>query len=180
MKTNLQWFVRALAAFVLVAGSWSAFALESDYPNDRPVTGSTNWPKGLTRLINVTNRVHGFFVNQEDIFFFSGNAPQLTAFLRDLSQIEGAVSRRLILHDGVGEAKSPWEKVGRSCDWKLYVCPKGWHNLAVLSRQGTNSVEMLQKAAREPGYVAEVHFWTGGSILFDKIDVPKNIEVKKE
>ena len=74
----------------------------------------------------------------------------------------------------------------------LYVCPKGWHNVEVLSRQGTNSVEAIRKAAKEPGYILEVHFWTGdhipfdqfdwtGShIAFDQVDVPKNVEVKKE
>jgi hypothetical protein len=164
----------------LLMASRDAFAAGSDYPNDRPVTGSTNWPKGMDRLVNATNRVHGFFVNPEDIFFFSGSASGLTAFLQDYSQLAGVESRRLILHEGVGEAKSPWEKTGRPCDWKLYACPKGWHNLHTLSKQGTNSVEALQKAAKEPGYVVEVHFWTGGRIPLDQVDIPNNVVVQKD
>jgi hypothetical protein len=180
MKTNSRQFVWAIITWALIITTRSAFGLGSDYPNERPVTASTNWPKGLDKLVNSTNRVHGFFVNQEDMFFFSGNASDLTAFLRDYAQLDGVVSRRLILHDGVGEAKSPWDKAGRPCDWKLYVCPKGWHNIGVLSRQGTNSVEVLRKAAHEPGYVSEVHFWTGGRIAKDQVEIPKNVEVKKE
>ena len=180
MKTNPLRFVWALVTCASIIATRSAFAVGYDYANDRPVTGSTNWPKGLDKLINSTNRVHGFFVNQEDIFFFSGGATELTAFLQGYSQIEGIEDRRMILHDGIGKAKSPWNKTGRPCDWKLYVCPKGWHNIRELSKQGTNSVEVLRKAAKEPGYISEVHFWTGGSIALDQVEVPKDVEIKKE
>jgi hypothetical protein len=97
--------------------------------------------------------------------------------LQGYSQLEGVTSRRLILHQGIGEAKSPWETTGRACDWKLYACPKGWQNIGVLSKPGTNSVEALQKAAREPGYVVEVHFWTGGRIPLDQVVIPKNVDL---
>jgi hypothetical protein len=177
MKARL---IAALIACALVVAAPAALALGSDYPPDRPVISSTNWPKGLNALVNVTNRVWGFFVNAEDDFFFSGTAAELSVFLRDYSRLEGIESRRLILHDGVGEAKSPWEKAGRPCDWKLEACPKSWHNIAVLSKQGTNSVEALQKAAKEPGYVVEVHFWTGGRIALDKLAIPGNVLVQKE
>jgi hypothetical protein len=60
------------------------------------------------------------------------------------------------------------------------IGPKGWLNLAELSKQGTNSVETLQKAAKEPGDVVEMHFWTGGRIALDQVDIPKNVVVQKE
>ncbi len=164
-----------VCAFIIT--TLDAFGLGSDYPNG-PVTGEGSWPKGMNKLVNDTNRVHGFFVNQEDIFFFSGSATNLTAFLTDYSQIAGVEKHRLILHEGVGEAKSPWEKTGRACDWKLYGCSKGWHNLATLT--GTNSVEVLQKAAKEPGYVLEVHLWTGGRIALDQVVLPQNVEITKD
>lgn len=180
MKTKSRRWIWAVVGCALLMASRDAFALGSDHPNDRPVTGSTNWPKGMERLVNATNRVHGFFVNAEDSFFYSGSASELTAFLHDYSQLEGVERRRLILHDGIGEAKSPWEKTGRACDWKLYACPKGWHNIGRLSKQGTNSVEALQKAAKEPGYIVEVHFWTGGRIALDEVEIPKGVVVLKE
>jgi hypothetical protein len=180
MKTKPLRIFQILLAWVLLAAARDAFSLGADHPNDQPVVGLATWPKGLEQMVNATNRIHGFFVNQEDVFFYSGSAAQLTKFLGEFAKLEGVVETRLLLHDGAGEAKSPWAKEGRPCDWKLTACPKGWRNLATLSRQGTNSVEALQKAAKEPGYVVEVHFWTGGRIALDQVDVPKNIEVKRD
>ena len=179
MKTQpRQWILPAVASALLMAAS--AFGLGFVYPNDKPVNGSgRRWPKGMEALVNATNRVWGYAVNAEDTFFFSGGAPELTAFLRGYSRLEGIEDRRLILHDGIGEAKAPWENTGRPCDWKVYLCPKGWHNAAVLLEQRTNSVEVIQKAGKEPGYVVEVHFWTGGHIAINQLDVPKNVVVER-
>ena len=41
------------------------------------------------------------------IFFFSGSATNFSDFLRSYSKIEGVENHQLILHDGIGEAKSP-------------------------------------------------------------------------
>lgn len=180
MKIESRRWIWAVVGIALLVASRNAFALGSDHPNDRPVTGSTNWPKGLERLVNATNRFHGVFVNAADTFFYSGSASELTAFLHDYSQLEGVEMRRLILHDGIGEAKSPWDKTGRVCDWKLYACPKSWHSIGALSKQGTNSVNTLQKAAEDPGYIVEVHFWTGGRIALDEVEIPKGVVVLKE
>lgn len=180
MKYESQRWIWTIIAGALLLGVRDCSALGADHPNDRPVTGSTNWPAGLKKLVNTTNRVHGFFVNAEDVFFFTGTASEFTTFLQAYSQLEDVEPRRLILHDGRGEAKSPWEKSGRPCDWKLNVCPKGWRNVGTLSKQGTNSVAMLQQAAREPGYIVEIHFWTGGNIALEHVAIPKNVEVKKE
>ena len=180
MKTLSRKWIWGVIGCSLLLTSREAFALGADHPNDRPVTGSTNWPKGLDLLINTTNRVHGYFVNAEDIFFFAGSAPELAAFLQKYSQLDGVAKRRLILHEGTGEAKSPWGKTGRPCDWKLFMCPKGWHNAGVLLQQGTNSVAAIQQAAKEPGYVVEIHFWTGGRIKLDQVAIPKNVVVEKE
>jgi hypothetical protein len=179
MKTHSrQLFWTAIIGWAVMLAPGDAFGLGSDYPNGSPVAGSTSWPKGMDKLVNGTNRVHGFFINSADLFFFSGGATNLTAFLADYSLISGVEKHRLILHEGVGEAKSPWEKTGRPCDWRLDGCPRSWLNLASL--KGTNnSLEVLQKAAQEPGYVLEVHFWTGGRIALDQVVVPRNVEVAK-
>jgi hypothetical protein len=178
MKTHLKRLIESvLVGCTVIFATWDTHGLGSDYSNDRPVIGSAAWPKGMAQLVNITNRVHGFFVNAEDLFFFSGSASNFTVFLKNYSQTSGIEKHRLILHEGMGEAKSPWEKTGRACDWKLYGCPKGWSNLAAL--KDTNSVEAMQKAAQEPGYVLEVHFWTGGRIGLDQIVVPQNVEIAK-
>ena len=61
MKAN---FVRTLAvAFSLCAllAHHKACALGSDHPAGQPISGTTNWPSGLERMVNLTNRMHGFF-----------------------------------------------------------------------------------------------------------------------
>lgn len=166
-------------ACVIVLGCWSTFGLGGSYPNVGPVHGGSPWPDGMTSLINVTNRVSGYFVNQEDLFFYTGTTADFTAFLRDYSKIQGVEKHLLILHDGVGEAKAPWDNGHQACDWKLYGCPKGWLNIGVLSRAGTNSVEALREAAKDTNYVLEVHVWIGGHVALDKVTIPENVEVRR-
>jgi hypothetical protein len=178
MTTHPHSYVRTIVACALIIATRSTFALGSDYPNG-PVTGAqiSNWPNGMLRLVDSSNRVYGFWINAEEVFFFSGTATNFSEFLQAYSQIQRIEKHCLILHDGMGEAKSPWRTTGQSSDWKVYGSPKGWHNLATLN--GTNSVEVKRKAIEEPGYVLEVHFWTGGDIALDQVTIPKNIEVKK-
>jgi hypothetical protein len=166
-----------ICAFLIMTSD--VFGLGSDYPNDMPVTGAQikSWPDGMLNLVDSPNRVHGFWENSEEIFFFSGSATNFSAFLQAYSQIQGIDKHCLILHDGTGEAKSPWQTTGRSCDWQIYGCPKGWHNLIAL--KGTNSFEVTQKAAKEPGYILEVHFWTGGHIALDQVSIPKISKLRR-
>jgi hypothetical protein len=164
------WTIVLVCAFIITAQEVSGAGM--DYPNDSPVTGAYNrWPNGMVGLVNSPNRVRGFFVNREELFFFSGTATNFSQFLQAYSQVNGIDQHSLILHAGKGEAKAPWDTKGKSCDWKLYGCPKSWHNLAVLKL--TNSA-----ALHEPGYVLEVHFWTNGPISLDQVSIPKNITLK--
>lgn len=177
MKAN---FVRILAVgFSLCAllAHHKACALGSDHPPGQPIAGTTNWPSGLERMVNLTNRMHGFFINQADYYFYTGSQPQFAEFLKDFSKLGGTSEKRLIVHKGVGEAKSPWDKEGRRCDWQLYTCPKGWHNLGKLSLDPKSTPEDRRKASQEAGYVVEVHFWKEGTIALDKIQIPPGIVV---
>jgi hypothetical protein len=121
----------------------------------------------MSELVEATNRVHGFFVNAQDIFFYSGTADDLTAFLKRYSQVQGIEAHRLVLHAGIGEAKSPWGKTTRACDWKLTGCPRSWLDAG----RGAGA-----KAAANTNYVLEVHFWTGGKIDLNNAAISKVIE----
>jgi hypothetical protein len=160
MKANLKSRAGAvIIGCVIALAGWSVFGLGADHPDGQPVTAS-NWPDGMAGLVNGTNRIHGFFVNDVDVFFFVGTATNFSSFLEDYSKIGSAVDRhRLILHEGDGDAKSPWGKNGRACDWELYGQGNGWKNGIM-----TN-------------YILEVHFWTGGKIALDQVTIPKNVEV---
>jgi hypothetical protein len=150
----------AVVGAIAVAG-WNVFGLGMDHPNGQPVNNPGSWPEGMTNLVNGTNRIHGFFVNITDVFFFAGTATNFSSFLEDYSKIGGTVDRHcLILHDGVGEAKSFGTSHG-PCDWELYGQGNGWKNGIC-----TN-------------YILEVHFWTGGRIALNQVAIPKNVEVGK-
>ena len=43
-----------------------------------------------------------------------------------------------------------------------------------------SSVADRRKAVAEPGYILEVHFWTGGRIALDQVSMPGNIEVRQD
>jgi hypothetical protein len=170
--SKLLWLVAAVA---LWSAADEAIGLGADYSIGRPVGGSSGWPRGMRELVDDTNRVHGFFVNAQDTFFYSGTADDLTTFLRRYSEIQGIEAHRLVLHPGVGKAKSPWDKTNvRPCDWQLMGCPRSWLAIGAASKT-TNSVEALQQAAKNTNYVLEVQFWTGGKIALNEVTVPKGI-----
>jgi hypothetical protein len=163
VKANLKSRAGAvLIGCVIALACGNIFGLGSDHPDGQPVTAS-NWPDGMASLVNGTNRIHGFFVNDVDVFFFAGTATNFSSFLEDYSKIGGTVDRhRLILHEGAGDAKSPWGKNGLPCDWELYGQGNGWKNGIM-----TN-------------YLLEVHFWTGGKIILNQVTIPKNVELAGE
>jgi hypothetical protein len=77
--------------------------------------------------------------------------------------------------------------------------------LATLASHATNSLELAQQAnqstnyghvlvgtngaikiigsqgaIQDTNYVLEVHFWTGGKIALDQVNIPKNVEIQKD
>ena len=156
MKTNPTTTLGLTAvACALALFPSRAYGLGGNYPNGQPV-GERSWPKGLSDLVNTTNRVGGLFVNEKDWFFFAGTKTNFNAFLTDFAKIQG-IEHRLVLQDGAGEAFDLGGGNRRPCDWMLTASPKTW---------------------TDTNYVLEVHFWTGGKIAFDRAAVPTNIEVK--
>lgn len=98
------------------------FALGADHKG--LVGGGDKWPKGLTDLANRRDRVHGYFVNREDIFFYSGNTKAFNDFLVGYSKLENTVLQ-LVIRPGPKRPRSPWDKVDREIhvDWSLYTSP---------------------------------------------------------
>ena len=47
---------------------------------------SGGWPKGMSELVNSPERIHGYFVNSEDIFFFVGSQKQFDQALKELRE----------------------------------------------------------------------------------------------
>jgi len=176
MKRRFGFVLATIGAAILMGTN--AYGLGSDYFTNR--VEQPAWPEGMEELVNSTNRVHGFFVNAADRFFFSGGAEEFNSFLQAYSKIAGIDGHELILHAGAGDAKSPWEKAPRACDWGLLGIPKSWLKVGELSGQGTNSAGTMKEAARDTNYVLRVDFWTGGKIPFEQIKVPENVKVVKD
>jgi hypothetical protein len=166
MKTPIRSYARSAAiSLALLALPLPGYSWGSDYPKDRPVGGSSLWPKGLSDLANATNRVHGFFVNAEDVFFFAGSAEDFGGFLQRYADIHGIVAHKLVVHPEKGIAKSPWDKgPGLPCNWKLIGYPESWK----------------AADASKKGYVLEVHLYVGENPGLEKVPVPKTITVVRE
>src|SRR6185436_12265257 len=64
----------ACAVALCCLASPRAFGLASEHPNDEPVSHPDSWPAPLLQIVNDTPRVGGYFVNQDDIFAFQGDA----------------------------------------------------------------------------------------------------------
>lgn len=64
------------------------------------------WPKGLAELVNAENRVHGYFVNWVDVFFFRGETAAFNEFLAKYSQLPDT-KLHVVIHPGKLEVRSP-------------------------------------------------------------------------
>ena len=140
----------------------NVFGLGGEYPNGQTLSQPA-WPAGMKDLVNAKQRIGGMFVDAEDIFFYSGTAPELSAFLDGYAKIQNIERHRLILRRGAGALVSG---NGMPCDWKLQGRPGA-----------LRSKSRIGMVLRDPGYVLEVHFWTDGRIARDELVIPENIEV---
>jgi len=143
----------ALLTLLLPAIVWG---LGADHPPG-PIGGTGAWPQELKALVNTDNRVHGFFVNGEDILFFRGNTAKLNEFLTKYSKLQN-VKHQVVLHPGELDVRSPWDKVPRDIqgDWRVYAG----------SRLGK----------KEP-FAVRVEIWLGGQVKLEELRVPANITV---
>jgi hypothetical protein len=157
--------MRKFAVVIALTLSFPAivWALGSDHPK-QPVNND-KWPKGMAELVNADNRVHGYFVNFEDVFFFKGDTDALNDFLAKYAQLLGA-KLHVVIHGGRLDVRSPWDKQSRDieADWQLYATP--------FTR------DQVQAGAVKPGpFVTRVDVWLGGSINLDELRVPEIISV---
>ena len=140
-----------------------AWALGSDHPK-QPVNND-KWPKGLADLVNADNRVHGYFVNWQDVFFFKGDTVAINDFLDKYAQLR-SVKLHLVIHAGRLVVRSPWDEQPRDieADWQLYAT--------------RFTPDQVQDGRVKPGpFVTRVDVWLGGAIKLDELRVPKNVVV---
>lgn len=161
MKNSLKFAASVILALSLTVTS--ASALGGDYQNGQKVLHDA-WPHGMSDLVNSPQRVGGYFVNAEDIFFFAGNQDQFDKFLDDYVKLQGLTGYSVFIHEGEGIAKAPWDKSdGVKCDWMLRGCMSD-------CGAGQDSPN---------GYVLELHIWDGGQIRVEDSKLMKSIELER-
>jgi hypothetical protein len=151
----------------------AAFGLGADHPNDQPVGGSDKWPEGLRELVNRPERVHGFFVNWQDYFYFAGDGEKLDAFLKTYAKLPDT-NRKIVLHPGKPEVQSPWDKAPRNiaADWKLYTTP--------FTREEFEQAAAKKQPLVPAKFTTELDLWTGGQVDLARLFVilPADISVE--
>jgi hypothetical protein len=144
-------------------------ALGADHPKG-PVAPQPSWPEGMENLVNRKDRIHGYWVNSEDIFFYSGNTQTLNDFLAQYAKLKDT-KLVVVLHPGPKEATSPWSDKSAQhprTDWMLYVAPKSW-----VIHHPTKKIKMT-----DPTTISQVDIWLGGNIRLADLQVPKNVRVE--
>lgn len=153
----------AVAILSVCAVPGSLLARGADHP--KPTEGASWWPAGLKELANRPDRVHGFFVNMEDVFFYTGDASAFNDFLAAYAHLDGTILQ-LVIHPGPKKARSPWDKVDRDIpvDWSLYA--------AAFSREQIESRKVVGGKV-----ISRIDLYLGRNVGLDSLNVPPAIEV---
>jgi hypothetical protein len=154
-------FALALSCGALTAPE--AFALGSDHPKG-PVDGNELWPDGLKELANRSDRVHGYWVNETDVFFYDGDSKALNEFMDGYSKLKNT-ALRVVIHAGARKARSPWDKTERDI-------PVAWI-LAASSSPLDKAV--VQNAGGR--FYTRVDVWLGSRLKLDDLRIPAAVEV---
>ena len=153
--------------FVWVA----AFALPAHHsgadhePGDLPK--QPNWPKGSYELVNQPFRVHGYWVNFYDQFFYKGGNREMEKMIKGLSRLKN-VDMKVILHAGKGQAKSPWSKAP--------VCATDW--AVSFSGLVPKEIAELEGVPFSNSQKVTVDIWMGGEIDLGQMKFPANLELQ--
>ena len=145
-------FIFALIVALFSLSASQALAIGRDLPKD--------YLEDHGQLVKGQIPVHGFMVNWEDVFFYSGDTAAFNKFVEAYSKLEN-VEHRIVIHAGSKKARSPWDKEDRDipADWSYYV----WN---------TGPVPKGSKPAP-----AKVDVWLGSRIKLEELRIPANVEV---
>lgn len=153
------------ASFVpAILSASAARTVGGDHPAG-PVDNE-HWPAGLAAIVNAPDRVHGWFVNWEDVFYFRGDTQDLHRFIRRAVALPGC-DLRVVLHPGPLDVRSPWDAAPRPlrADWTLYAAP--------FTR------EQVTDDGITPGpFMLRIHVYLGGRVRLDGLAVPAEVTVE--
>ena len=157
-----------LLLFALALWCWgfatsTARALGADHPKG-PVDGNAQWPQGLKELVNRPDRVHGYWVNETDVFFYHGASQKFNQFIDGYRKLK-STALRVVIHAGTQKARSPWDKADREIPvaWTLHA------SFSPLDRFG------VPKAGDR--FYTRVDVWLGSPVKLEELRIPAAIEV---
>lgn len=137
------------AALLLACrGSQEAFGLGCDHPKERLTAQGPHC-------------VHGYFINESDVFFHAGDAADFNQFIAELVRKHGR-HVQIMIHNGIGKARSPWDKADRdiTTDWSVTTGP---------------SVRNFGEKVNAPR--VRVNVWLSDRMREDEIEFPHEAEV---
>jgi hypothetical protein len=149
------------------------FAAGGDIPVGKPVPVSTNWPTGLKEVVDRPNRVHGFSVNTENVFFYSGDVGAFNEFMSRCVIVPGVVSQKLNLRRGIGVARSPWNNNGGvRCDWSIRITPRPLRPPIQLDPTLPPVPANTNRTC-----TVELDLWTDGNVDVTKLQIPAGVRI---
>lgn len=80
-------FIFLSVAMLAACSAEPLAAMGSDHPADQPLGRSDAWPEGFYAAVDQPFRIHGYWVNSYDRFFYRGEQKQLLQMLRRLREI---------------------------------------------------------------------------------------------
>lgn len=179
MKTkHIHWEISLLISMFFFIPT--AQGMGSDHPNKYPIK-LDRAPEVLEALINSEGRVHGFWVNSEDVLFYSGDTAACQAFIDKYAAIKEIPYHKLTIHRGKGRAKSPWDNgPGKPCDWKLYVAIPIPGSSRDIPKIPPDPIETPKPDSDHVQRIAEIEVWADGNIDTKKLKVPENVAIVKD
>lgn len=148
----------ALAASSLISGG--------DHRVGEPIH-QDKWPAGMADLINKNSFMHGFWVNADDFFFYTGDTAALNAMLKDYAALPGDAHLKVKLVAEAGVAESPWDKAPRgACNWRIDVINRSWRQLGLKT-----------PPEKVTGYDVVFNVYLADGVTLNDLDAPLRAEV---
>jgi hypothetical protein len=118
----------------------------------------------LVRTVAREERVHGFWVNETDVFFYDGDTRAFNQFLDAYGKLK-STALQVVLHPGARKARSPWDKAERNIPvtWSLHA-----------SFDPLDHVPVPNAAGR---FYTRIDVWLGSRLKLEDLRIPANIDV---
>jgi len=171
-----------LAVMISAAPFQTAFALITGGEGNRPLR-DPGWPKGAAAIFNNPARIAWWegppFGGGQYHAECRGDTKAFNAVMADFAKLD-AKTKRVIVHDGVGHSfwldpnRKPEKRSAAKMDWSFMVwVPANWERLSKMPAD----LNPTDPDDANQGAPAEIEVYTGGSIRWSDVKIPKGIEV---